>query len=92
MTIRPELLQQAHDTGLLPAFLAAHSFFANRYGAPEIWWDAVAEPLACLLDATREDEALGMLDDWEARLGLPSDIRADLSAWIVDRHYINARG
>lgn len=51
-----------------------------------------AQQVDCLTDPTREDEALEMVDDWGARLGLPSDIRADLSAWIVDRHYINARG
>jgi hypothetical protein len=51
-----------------------------------------AEQLECLGDPTRADEALDMIDDWEARLGMSAHLRAELAARIVDSYYIHHRG
>jgi hypothetical protein len=40
------------------------------------------EQLECLVDGERTTEALEMVDDWSARLGLPDDLHGDLSEWI----------
>ena len=39
---------------------------------------------ACLADPARLDEALDMVDDWEARVGLPGELRGDLVAALLD--------
>jgi hypothetical protein len=40
------------------------------------------EQLECLQDSYRTDEALDMVDDWSARLGLPDDLFDELCEWI----------
>ena len=42
----------------------------------------------CLRDPTREDDALGMIDDWEARLAVPQPLCDALREWIADRHHV----
>jgi hypothetical protein len=39
---------------------------------------------ACLADPARLDEAMDMVDDWEARVGLPGELRGDLVAALLD--------
>lgn len=58
-----------------------HSLIAE---VDNFFFDAGLEPTVeeqrvCLLDPARLTEALAMLDDWEARLSLPSGLRARLA-------------
>jgi hypothetical protein len=45
------------------------------------------EQRECLCDPERVDEALAMLDDWEARVGLSSYMREELAAYLVDSYH-----
>jgi hypothetical protein len=43
-----------------------------------------AEERACLADPARLDEAIDMVNDWEDRVGLPSELRGDLVSALLD--------
>jgi hypothetical protein len=47
------------------------------------------EQLECLLDPERTDEALDMLDDWNARLDLPDDLHDELCEWVRDNQTVD---
>lgn len=47
--------------------------------------DAMAELIECLLDPTRADDALGWVDDMQARCGMPDSIADALATLIDDR-------
>jgi hypothetical protein len=50
------------------------------------------DQIDCLRDPERADEALDMLDDWEARLGLRGYWREELGAYIQDNYHVHQRG
>lgn len=84
--VNGNLLPVADDT-LQPLIESAEREFASLgMDGPN------AEQIDCLMDATREDEAINMVDDWTDRCGLSDFLRGELVAYITDRHYINARG
>lgn len=47
--------------------------------------DAMTELLECLLDPAQSDDALGWVDDMQARCGMPDDIAAELTTLIKER-------
>jgi hypothetical protein len=47
------------------------------------------EQLECLQDGQRTEEALGMVDDWNARLDLPDDLHGDLCEWIEGNEMVD---
>jgi hypothetical protein len=63
---------------VVEAYDSAQLDIARCYGEPDPTdddaADARAEELACLIDPARAEEARGMVDDWEARLGVQSHI------------------
>lgn len=65
---------------------------ANEFFRDHSLDEANADEIACLVDATLEEDALGMVDDWEARLAVPQPLCDALREWIADRHHVNARG
>lgn len=44
------------------------------------------EQRACLLDPERYDEALDMLDDMEARMGVSGYVRGEVASYLTERH------
>lgn len=62
--------------------LAALVARANAHFAECDMLPVAEEQLECLLDGERTTEALEMVDDWSARLGLPDDLHGDLCEWI----------
>jgi hypothetical protein len=66
-------------TDLTDAIHAANAWFiGNGYTG------ILDDERACLADPARLDEALDMIDDWEARVGLPGELRGDLVAALLD--------
>jgi hypothetical protein len=60
-------------------FDAAHNWFlANGFSG------IGAEERACLEDPARLDEAIDMVNDWEDRVGLPSELRGNLVSALLD--------
>lgn len=51
------------------------------------WTD---DEIACLLDPTRGPEALGMLDDRCARVGMSEREWRELTQWVLDWHGLSA--
>jgi hypothetical protein len=52
--------------------------------ALELGEPLMREQMECLADPARVDEALDMIDDWEARLTVSSTLRGDIAAWLVE--------
>lgn len=62
--------------------LAALIDRANAHFADCDMLPVAEEQVECLQDGERTTEALEMVDDWSARLGLSDDLHGDLCEWI----------
>jgi hypothetical protein len=80
-------LRNAAPPELLELIDSADDYFAEHDLAP-----TNGEELAAMLDPEGEDDALGMIDDWEARLAVPQPLCDALREWIADRHNTSTRG
>jgi hypothetical protein len=84
---RYALIRAFCHSSLLESFDAAQAYFRDAL-AWEPSADSLSDELAALADMAREDEALDMVDDWQARCGLPESIADDLRAYVADARHM----
>jgi hypothetical protein len=89
--VRYALLRVMTDADALCAFDEAQSQMDARDCLTAAGTEALAEELACYIDPTRASEAVDMVDDWHARVGITDETAENLRAAIADNYHIFQR-